>query len=210
MTKMSEPDGIKTPKVTRNCAEQRDGSRMARAVHGLRTRVLPLLHIIPLAGLVGAGCILPPSLDPETQEAAVNSPPAITQVSTDADTVFEPGPIALTRGSGNLNFELLDTDVDDKLFVRIFIDYILDDPTPARAQCSKGPGASGEKLPTRRISCSAGTICQAADDGKRRNLSAVVFDREPMETGDPPFQAMPAGGLSASKFFFVDCGGPQT
>jgi hypothetical protein len=135
----------------------------------------------------------------------VNSPPAITKVSTDADSLFEPGPIALTRGSGSINFELLDTDVDDTLVVRIFIDYVLEDPKAPRAQCTKGP----EGREQRSVRCDASTICQMDDDGKRRNLTAVVFDRVPLEAGEPPFQAMPVGGLSTSKFFFVDCAGPQ-
>ena len=48
-----------------------------------------------------------------------------------------------------------------------------------------------------------------ADDGQTRNLTAVVFDRIPLETGKPAFQAMPDGGLSTSRFFFVNCAGPQ-
>jgi hypothetical protein len=40
------------------------------------------------------------------------------------------------------------------------------------------------------------------------NLSIVVFDREPLESGDPMFQAMPEGGLSTSRFFFLTCSAP--
>jgi hypothetical protein len=32
-----------------------------------------------------------------------------------------------------------------------------------------------------------------------------VFDREPIEGGDPPFQAMTAGGLSTNRFYFLEC-----
>jgi hypothetical protein len=164
-----------------------------------------LVAALPLL-LVLAGCILPPSLSSESEDAGVNSPPAITAVRTDADNLFEPGPVSLTRNSGTINFDLLDTDVQDILVVRVFIDYTIMDPTPARAQCTASPTGA----PKRTVTCSASAICQMADDGKTRNLTAVVFDRGPLEAGDPEFQAMPAGGLSTSRFFFANCAGPQT
>jgi hypothetical protein len=39
-----------------------------------------------------------------------------------------------------------------------------------------------------------------------------VFDREPIDSGagDPPFQAMPADGLSTSRFYFLKCQPGQT
>lgn len=150
-----------------------------------------------------SGCILPPSLEPDSGDAGVNSPPTITAVRTDADDLFEPGPIALTRNSGTIQFELLDTDVADALQVRVFIDYAIDDPTPHRAQCS-APATGAAK---RTVTCAASNLCQLADDGQRRNLTAVVFDRVPLESGQPAFQAMPPGGLSTSRFFFADCAG---
>ncbi|HWU85884.1 MAG TPA: hypothetical protein VN253_01335 [Kofleriaceae bacterium] len=153
-----------------------------------------------------AGCIIPPSLSTEDQSDRVNSPPAITAVRTDADNLFEPGPVSLTRNSGTFNFELLDTDLDDVLQVRVFIDYTIKNPTPARAQCT-APATGTAK---RTVTCTAGAICQAADDGQTRNLTAVVFDRIPLESGKPEFQAMPEGGLSTSRFFFVNCAGPQS
>jgi len=159
-----------------------------------------------LAGLAGSGCIIPPSLSTEDPAEAVNSPPAITAVRADTDTLFEPGPVSLTRNSGTINFELFDTDVDDTLVVRLFIDYTIKDPKPARSQCTAPP--TGE--PRRTVTCSAGAICQVADDGQTRNMTAVVFDRPLLESGKPEFQAMAEGGMSTSRFFFVNCTGPQT
>ena len=50
------------------------------------------------------------------------------------------------------------------------------------------------------------------DLGVQRNMTIVVFDREllPPGDGDPPFQAMTQGGLSASRFYFLKCQPPQT
>lgn len=205
MTEMSEPGGEQSGGGARNPLQQQGGFSVARRLHGSGSPVwLPPLFLL-LASLL-AGCIIPPSLSTEDETARVNSPPAITAVRTDADNLFEPGPVSLTRNSGTINFELLDTDVDDTLVVRVFVDYTIKNPTPARAQCTAPPTGSAK----RTVTCTAGTICQMADDAQTRNMSVVVFDRVPLEAGKPEFQAMPESGLSTSRFFFANCSGPQT
>lgn len=202
MTKMSDPSVRSGRQFVRNTLEYQGGSALARTVHDSRARV-SLMLTIALSITGSGGCILPPSLSADSGDAGVNSPPTITAVRTDADNLFEPGPIALTSNTGTIQFELLDTDVDDMLQVRVFIDYSIDDPTPHRTQCT----AAATGSPKRTVTCAASTICQTADNGQRRNLTAVVFDRLPLEAGKPEFQAMPAGGLSTSRFFFADCAG---
>jgi len=205
MTEMSEPHCAPSRLSAHNALDPLYGFDLARGVHDPASLVLSLSLLALLTACL-AGCILPPSLSTEKQDAGVNSPPAITAVRTDADDLFEPGPVALTRGSGTINFELLDTDVSDMLVIRVFINYRIDDPTPQRTQCTAP--ATGE--PTRTVTCAAGTICQMADDGQTRNMTAVVFDRALAESGKPEFQAMDGvGGLSTSRFFFVNCAGPQ-
>jgi hypothetical protein len=201
MTKMSGTDCATGGRVARNRLQALGGSPLARGVHGEGALVLPLLAFLALTG-----CILPPSLSSGEQDAAVNSPPAITAVRTDADILFEPGPVSLTRNSGMINFELLDTDTADTLVVRVFIDYTIEDPRPARAQCTAAP--TGEAK--RTVTCVAGAICQMADDGQTRNMTVVVFDRPLLESGKPEFQAMAPNGLSTSRFFFTNCTGPRT
>ena len=204
MTEMSEPHGESSGAITRNPLQPQGGFTVARGLHGPGSPVR-LLLVFPLFPAL-AGCIIPPSLSTEDETARVNSPPAITAVRTDADNLFEPGPVSLTRNSGTINFELLDTDVDDTLVVRVFVDYTIKNPTPARAQCTAPPTGSAK----RTVTCTAGTICQMADDSLTRNMSVVVFDRVPLEAGKPEFQAMMEGGLSTSRFFFANCSGPQT
>lgn len=200
MTEMSEPRCVRGRPFARNPAKLYGGIHLARRVHehGSLVIVLPCFLLL-------TGCILPPSLSTGSEDARINSPPAITAVRTDADNLFEPGPVALKRNSGTINFELLDTDVEDTLVVRVFIDYTIDDPKPARTQCIAP--ATGDA--TRTVTCTAGTICQAADDGQTRNMTTVVFDRMVLDAGKPEFQAMPEGGMSTSRFFFVNCAGPQ-
>ena len=200
MTEMSETHCVQDRRPGRNPANGKGGIHLARVVHAPGSLVLALPCLLLLTS-----CILPPSLSTANEDAPINSPPAITAVRTDADVLFEPGPVALTRNSGTINFELLDTDVQDTLVVRVFIDYTLADPTPARAQCT-APSTGEAK---RTVTCAAGTICQVADDGQTRNMTTVVFDRMLLEAGKPEFQAMPEGGMSTSRFFFVNCAGPQ-
>jgi hypothetical protein len=198
---MSEPDGVGSGRICFKYPQSLAGSSLARPVHETGWPVVALSIFLLLAG-----CVLPPSLSTEKQDAGVNSPPAITAVRTDADNLFEPGPVSLTRNSGTINFDLLDTDLQDTLVVRVFIDYTIEDPTPARAQCTAAPASAAK----RTVTCSASAICQMADDGQTRNMSVVVFDRTPLEAGEPEFQAMPMNGLSTSRFFFANCAGPQT
>src|SRR5690242_4894796 len=121
MTEMSESHAARGPEMRRKLPESQGGSPLARPVH-MSTRT-PVAYLLALSALL-AGCILPPSLSSDGEGSKkANSPPAITAVRTDADNVFEPGPVSLTRNSGTINFELLDTDVDDTLQVRVFIGY---------------------------------------------------------------------------------------
>jgi hypothetical protein len=201
MTEMSEPHGSRGGKLERKSPRSLPRFALARRVHGDGSLVLTSSLLLIASLILIAGCILPPSLSTGDQDAGVNSPPSITAVRTEATDLFEPGPIAMIRNRGTLSFELLDTDVEDPLVVRVFIDYTIEDETPHRTQCT----APMTGTPRRNVTCSASPICQTGDIGKRRNMSIVVFDREPLESGAPEYQAMPPGGLSTSRFFFADC-----
>ena len=134
----------------------------------------------------------------------MNSPPAITAVHSDDQELPEPGPVLFNRGAGSLNADLIDTDLNDTLYVRVFVDYTVDDPTAARANCTASPTNKAE----RKITCDLGALCLMADIDQTRDMTIVVFDREPLEAGQPRFQAMPAGGMTTSRFYHLVCKEP--
>ena len=178
---------------------------MARAVH----EAITLVHTGPaITMLTLVGCVIPPSLQVDNQDAGMNSPPAIMSVTSDQQALPEPGPVLFDRGAsaGNLSLSLIDTDLMDTLYVRIFVDYNLPDRLPPRAQCMASPNMK----PVRTVTCGLASLCALGDLNVQRSMSIVVFDRPPLESGEPPFQQMPAGGLSTSRFYFLKCQPPQT
>jgi hypothetical protein len=155
------------------------------------------------------GCVIPPSLT-IGEDAGVNAPPAILSVSSDQQALPEPGPVLFEIGStaGDLSVQLLDTNLLDELYVRIFVDYNLPNRLDARSKCRAPPTTT----PTRTATCPLNSLCALEDLGVQRNMTIMVFDREPIDSGagDPPFQAMPADGLSTSRFYFLKCQPGQT
>lgn len=152
------------------------------------------------------GCVFPPSLQVQ-DDAGVNSPPAIVAVLGDQAPLPEPGPVSVERGdaAGSLRVSLIDSDVDDPLFVRIFVDYNMPDRLPARIKCAATPNTTAFRTAT----CSLPGLCATSDIGVQRNMMIAVFDRQPEDGGADP-QAMPDGGLSTYRFYFLKCQPPQT
>ena len=178
------------------------GYPLARALHACGAVVL---RVVPV---IFVGCIIPPSLGVEQQDAGVNSPPSIISVRSDQNELPEPGPVDFEVGSMSpLNLTLLDTDINDKLYVRVFVDYTTKEPTAARSTCT---AASGDQA-QRTASCPLQGLCLSADTLDNPHLMQVmVFDRQPLETGDSPlFQAMPAGGLSTDRTYQLICRSPS-
>jgi hypothetical protein len=153
--------------------------------------------------LMVGGCVIPPSLEVEDDDAGINSPPAILSVTSDLQALPEPGPVLFDRGAsaGNLSVSLIDSDTQDTLVVRIFVDYNKPDRLPPRSQCTAIPNMT----PHRTVTCGLSALCATGDVGVERSMTIVVFDRPPLEDGDPPFQQMPTGGLSTSRFYFLKC-----
>ena len=173
---------------------------MARALHE-RTILRSVLV------MMFAGCVIPPSLSVDTTDAGANSPPAIISVRSDLQELPEPGPVLFEQGmgAGTLNLTLVDTDVDDTLYVRIFVDYNKPDATAARSECTTG----GNNV-VRTCSPPMEGVCLGADIGQERYMTVVVFDRQLLETGEAPlYQAMLPGGLSTSRAFFLRCQAPS-
>jgi len=166
---------------------------MARALHASRA--------VRYLALSLGGCVIPPSLSVENQDAGQDSPPAIMSVRSDQQELSPPGPVTFAMNSGTAQLTLLDTDVSDDLEVRFFIDYTPTNTTSPRAIC-KAP-ANG--TPTRTTTCDLGGLCLTGDLENTRDLTIVVFDREVLDAGTPRYQAMAPGGLSTSLFFHLVC-----
>jgi hypothetical protein len=151
--------------------------------------------------------VIPPSLSVDNQDAGVNSPPAILAVrSNDSGELPEPGPVVFDRGAGTMTVDLVDTDVNDALTIRVFVDYTIDHPSAHRVECTVPSNAT----PYRTATCNTNALCLLEDVDVTRDMHIMVFDRPPLEAGDPPFQQMPAGGLSTNRFYFLTCKEPQT
>lgn len=201
MTQMSESHTAPDTAARGNSARSEARSSLARTVHTHGRLVWSSLVMAPT--LAAVGCVIPPSLT-ISEDGGVNSPPAILSVAGDQQALPEPGPVGFDVGrtAGNLSVVLLDTDLTDTLYVRIFVNYNSPDRLDARVRCP--PSSTGN--PQRAVTCNLSTLCTDTDVGVQQNMTVVVFDREPLETGaDPAFQAMPPGGLSTSRFYFLKC-----
>lgn len=198
---MSECSARPRPVIARNHVRSLGGSRLARVLHDLRPTVV-LLAILLAAPL--AGCVIPPSLSVDNQDAGINSPPVVLAVRGELDDLDELGKVSFVQGEqGSLSVELLDTDLQDTLYVRVFVNYTFDDPKPPRSTCTAAP--TGE--PKRTVSCDTTAICGASDVSATQlhDLQVKVFDRPLLESGTPLFQNVDDGGLSSSKVFHLQC-----
>lgn len=158
-----------------------------------------------------AACVIPPSLRVE-DDAGVNSPPAIVSVRGAQDALAEPGPYAFESGqmAGNLSVQLIDTDINDTLYLRIFLDYNTPagNRVPPRVACPVPVTTMAERTAT----CNLSGLCLPSDVGAsvQHNMTIVVFDRKPLDFGADPQAMMQMDGLSTSRFYFIHCQPPQT
>jgi hypothetical protein len=162
--------------------------------------------LMAVPALVGAGCILPPNFSVEEGDAGIsNSPPEIVSAGPDG---FEfPGEIVLDRGATEtrrLRLTVRDSDLDDTLYARFFVDYELDQasPSPFLVSCT---GASGSEVRTH--DCAVQPLCSqlASDDTDRHLLEVMVADRAFLDQGDPQFRALPDGALFTIRSWIFKC-----
>jgi hypothetical protein len=160
-----------------------------------------------LVTLMFAGCVIPPSLSVDTSDAAVNSAPAIVSVRADNTELADYADVVFERSVDvQLVITVHDTDVDDRIFCKVFVDYKPDDPKPARASSE-----SASTTVERTCTMSLAGLCQAADVGASKPplMQVMVFDRPIVEGEQPLYQAMAPGGLSAARTYFLTCVEPQ-
>ena len=152
------------------------------------------------------GCVIPPSLSVDTTDAGLNAAPTIITVKADDVVLPEFNKVNFEKGTGTLNLTVYDTDIGDTLFPEIFVDYTLKNPTAPRSICS---AASGETV-VRSSTCDLRGLCLDQDINEERMMQVLVFDRKPLDVGEPFYQAMPPGGLSTSRTFTLLCQPAQT
>lgn len=197
MTQMSDPHDHVSADFGPNSARRRGRTGVARALHDRG-----VLRALALSTMF-AGCVIPPSLSVDTTDAGANAAPAIVSLRADNVELPELSTVTFEQGMGTIIATFHDTDLDDTLYGKVFVDYSSNDPTPARASCVSA-GTTVERTCTLPLT----GLCQNDDIGATRVMQVMVFDREVLETGvQPLFQAMPPGGLSTSRVYFLKCQG---
>jgi hypothetical protein len=190
MTRMSDSPGRGDGSLAAKAASRRDSPRVARLL-------LRSVRIMPGALVAVAGCVLPADLEPAGADAGPSSPPVIL-FATPADAYTIPGPILVSRDdSPRMSLTARDVDIDDNLYVRLYVDYEAPPdrlPRPARADCQQVPSGTAERI----ISCPTNALCSdiPADDTSNHVLEAMIVDRTFLLDGDPaaemqkPFRAV--------------------
>ena len=170
--------------------------------------------VLSFVGGMQVACLIPPDLEPASQDAGSGSPLVI--LSAQPIEFAFPGPILLERPDDQrlLSLEVQDGDTDDTLFVRLYVDYNRPPaslPTPAYAECQAAPNATA----TRFIQCSVNALCTPIDgtDDGNHVLEAMVSDRpfisdaDPQAFGQPPYRAVadPDAASSSISSWVMSC-----
>lgn len=181
------------------------GYSMASGLHRIRAYVKRLAPLV----LLGLGaCVIPLDLEVEVSDAGISSPPVLES----AASPFEfPGPFTLGRDDTDVNILLTisDNDIDDTLFVRLFLDYDADQNTNLVTDCIAPPTGDRE----RSASCVGDTICNFIEEGDTslHTLEAHVTDRlwltadDPDAEGQPPLRAVAANAGDSVRSWTVRC-----
>lgn len=152
--------------------------------------------MLSFLGGMQVACLIPPDLEPASQDAGSGAPPVI--LSAQPIEFAFPGPILLQRGdTRQLSLEVQDGDTDDTLFVQLYVDYNrlpTEAPTPAYASCQAAPNGTAVRF----IPCPTQALCNSVPTSDTGNhvLEAMVADRpfildsDPEAFGQPPYRAL--------------------
>jgi len=150
-----------------------------------------------------SGCVVPPHLDIQSNDAGPDSPPVIVEVR---DTALNPRrpPDTITVNAAvpsTLGMTLYDTDLTDTLTVQIFVDYDQASPKDAVSNCF---GETVTSTPTTRTaSCTTAALCAASDAGTTHRLEIEVYDRDPEPNA--PFRDPTPPGMYSTWTFDLAC-----
>jgi hypothetical protein len=158
-------------------------------------------------GVAASSCVIPPDLELDEVDGGAGSPPVI--VSSGPSPEFSvPGPLVLERNdSRDITLTVEDHDIDDDLYVRMFVDYPAD--TATRAACRVGPTGEVDRI----IECPTERLCEGVDDQdtSRHFLEAMVADREFLADNNPdaedqePNRALPDDAGYSFRAWMISC-----
>ena len=170
----------------------------------------PLLHMfLVVCAVTQVGCPFPPPLEVEQADGGSSSPPVITDNVSPEEFRF-PGPITLFRNDArSFSLSLRDAEVNELLFVRMYVDYQADAPTNFLSDCVAA--SNGEVI--RQASCPAARLCDDIPntDTESHALDVMVSDREFLPSGDPAaegqpaFRAVASGGVPTIRTWLMKC-----
>lgn len=173
--------------------------------------------VLSFLGGMQVACLIPPDLEPASQDAGSGSPPVI--LSAQPIEFAFPGPILLQRPDQRLlSLEVQDGDSEDTLFVRLYVDYNrlpTNLPTPSYHECQAAPNGTA----TRFIECQVNSLCTPIDQTDQGDhvLEAMVSDRpfisdaDPQAFGQPPYRAVsePQAASSSLSSWVMRCQPPE-
>ena len=146
--------------------------------------------VLPLLG----GCLFSPDLSVDEDEFTAPYPPVIF---SSADPFEFPGPLLINRGETRiLSVTVLDNDIDDTIFMRLYVDYTLENPLPALSECSAPSSEFEARILT---TCPMSAVCNLIPVGADDELhilealvsdSPFVTDSDPIAEGQPAFRAI--------------------
>ena len=155
--------------------------------------------------VVLGACVVPPPLRIDGADAGVNHPPVLRSVRNSAgEELTRPGPHEFVVGAGDVRVTAADTDKNDTLYFRMYVDYGLPTPTPVRAECRAAPGA----MPAveRTQTCSLLGVCtDDLADGRIHVFELDVLDREPVSSPTRLFRDVTAPGEVATFWWQITC-----
>lgn len=160
-------------------------------------RALPACSVLLVCVLVG--CVIPPPLEREDQDAALNSSPVLTGLDPRYPS---PGPIAVSPDLEPMVLTVRDIDVGDTVWIYFYVDYNYPDPVPHLNSCQSAVSAI-----ERPMNCPINALC-AFDDGPPDQihfLEAMITDRALLPDGEPLYRALPEGTGVSFRSWLMTC-----
>jgi hypothetical protein len=194
----------------------RPDAQESRSVASVARRLqanAPVVPVLVLAACLSgtAGCVIPPDLEQQREDAGANAPPIVLSVRNEVGEYASPGPVRFERGTGSALVTVYDIDATDTLYVQFFVEYSSTNPTAPRSQCPAPPPATAGSL-ERQAVCDVRALCVAGDENAERPLflEVEVYDRMPGNGGEPVFRDLPAGGLRSARSYLMICEEPSS